>query len=76
MEEYKKRTPRDDWEESPLSKQSSDVYVERYFYDLKKDPYQRNNLVKDPQYAEIRSTLREKLKQHILRQEGLAADIR
>jgi uncharacterized sulfatase len=76
MEEYKKRTPRDDWEESPLSKPSSDVYVERYLYDLKKDPYQHNNLVKDPQYAEIRSTLREKLKQHILRQEGLAADIR
>jgi arylsulfatase A-like enzyme len=75
MEEYRKRTPRDDWEESPLSQPASDVYVERYLYDLKKDPYQKNNLVKDPQYAEIRSALREKLKQHILKEEGLMADI-
>lgn len=39
----------------------SDVYVEEFFYDLNKDPYEKNNLVKDPAYKNIRKELAERL---------------
>jgi uncharacterized sulfatase len=40
----------------------SDIYVERFLYDLDNDPFERNNLVNDPLLTEIRSQLAEKLK--------------
>lgn len=45
---------------------ASSVYVEEFLYDLERDPHERNNLVADPQYAEVRSELRERLKQRML----------
>ena len=36
---------------------SSDYYEEDFLYDLKKDPYELNNLVRDESYAEIRKKL-------------------
>ena len=45
----------------------SDIYYEDFLYDLKKDPYEKNNLVKDPSYKSIRKELSEKLKQHMLK---------
>lgn len=42
----------DGWKEG-----SSDVYVEDFLYDLKKDPFELNNLVKDPAYLNIRKEL-------------------
>ncbi len=39
----------------------SEVYVEDYLYDNEADPHQRVNLVRDPSYAEVRSTLRDRL---------------
>ena len=39
----------------------SDVYEEDKLYDLKKDPHERTNLIRDPAYASVRKALREKL---------------
>lgn len=46
----------DGWSEG-----SSDYYEEDFLYDLKKDPYELNNLVRDPAYKEIRSELAKQL---------------
>ena len=40
---------------------SSPVYFEDFLYDLEKDPIEKNNLVKDPAYKEIRAELKSKL---------------
>ncbi|UCC40407.1 MAG: sulfatase-like hydrolase/transferase, partial [Candidatus Aminicenantes bacterium] len=40
---------------------ASDVYVEQYQYDLKNDPYERNNLVGQQEYREVADELRETL---------------
>lgn len=37
---------------------SSKVYFEDYLYDLEKDPNEKTNLVKSPEYAEIRQDLK------------------
>lgn len=39
----------------------SRVYFEDFFYDLEKDPIEKHNLVRDPEYKEIRRELKEKL---------------
>ncbi|MGC9318224.1 MAG: sulfatase-like hydrolase/transferase [Armatimonadota bacterium] len=39
----------------------SDVYFEEYLYDNEKDPHQRTNLVREPDLAEVRAELRERL---------------
>lgn len=44
------------WEDS-----SSDYYEEDFLYDLKKDPYELNNLVRDPAYKEVRAELARQL---------------
>jgi uncharacterized sulfatase len=50
--------------EKPGEKRShcSNVYMEDFLYDLEADPYEMNNLVKDPVYAEVRAELAERLK--------------
>ncbi len=40
----------------------SRAYVEDFLYDLENDPYEKNNLVKDPTHAKTRQTLANKLK--------------
>lgn len=40
---------------------SSPVYFEDYLYDLEKDPIEKYNLIKDPEYKEIREELKEML---------------
>jgi arylsulfatase A-like enzyme len=44
------------------AKSEDDVYYERFLYDLESDPHERNNLISDPNYTEIRSELAEILK--------------
>lgn len=39
----------------------SDVYMEDFLYDLHSDPYERNNLVKDPGLKKVRTELAERL---------------
>lgn len=38
------------------------VYREAFLYDLDEDPFERNNLVADPQYADIRADMAARLK--------------
>ncbi len=40
---------------------SSKVYFEDYLFDLDKDPIEKNNLVRDPNYAKVRAELKQKL---------------
>lgn len=44
---------------------AADVYYEDYFYDLKKDPYELQNLVLDDCYKEVRQKLQERLRKRI-----------
>ena len=37
---------------------SDKVYFEDYLYDLEKDPNEKTNLIKSPEYAEIRQDLK------------------
>ena len=54
----------------------SDVYYEEFFYVLKDDPYQQNNLAADPAWAQKRAQLAEILKQKMLQAEEAAPKIR
>lgn len=44
----------------------SDIYEEDFLYDLKQDTYELINLVKDPDYEEVREQLATKLKHYIV----------
>ncbi len=44
---------------------ASDCYVEQFLYDLDADPHERNNLVADPAYAEVRAQLAQTLKRRM-----------
>ena len=48
----------------------SDVYADDYLYDMTKDPYQLENIVEDPAYAEIKADLRVRLLTWIEKAEG------
>ena len=54
----------------------SDVYYEEFFYVLKDDPYQQNNLAADPAWAQKRAQLAEILKQKMLQAGEAAPEIR
>lgn len=55
---------------------TSDVYVERYLYDLRRDPAEQVNLAGRPDYADISKTLRERLLKRIEAVEGYEPDIK
>lgn len=46
---------------NPNKDVASDVYEERYLYDLKKDPHERNNLAGVPDLDEVREVLKARL---------------
>ena len=48
----------------------SDLYIEKYLYYLPDDKFQRNNLIRDSAYGEIRSCLRQVLLRHVEKEEG------
>jgi uncharacterized sulfatase len=45
---------------------NSDAYAEDFLYDLRADPHERNNLVRDPQHARIRAALAQLLKREMV----------
>lgn len=48
-------------EKHPWNDSTSEVYRDRCLFDNEKDPCQRNNLIHDPAYAEIKADLRIRL---------------
>ena len=44
----------------------SDTYMEDFLYDLENDIHERNNLVKEPEYAQVRAELAEVLKKKMI----------
>ncbi|MFW5985534.1 MAG: sulfatase-like hydrolase/transferase [Halanaerobiaceae bacterium] len=54
----------------------SNVYVEDFLYDLENDPHEKNNLVNDPQYAEIRKELASRLKKKMLKAKEQVPEIK
>lgn len=54
----------------PFADAAADRYVESHLYDLEHDPYELKNLVGYPSHAEVRSVLKAKLLERILRIEG------
>jgi|BioPla2DNA2_1021312.scaffolds.fasta_scaffold01606_7 hypothetical protein len=54
---------------------SSSYYVDDYLYDLKNDPYELNNLVKDPIYTQVKDDLRKRLTAWIFESEHMEATI-
>ena len=61
----------DGWQEG-----SSSCYEEDFLYDLKKDPYELENLVYDPEYKKIREELSGQLLDEIEKAEGVRPVIR
>ena len=49
---------------------ASDRYADDFLYDMEQDPYQLNNVVADPAYAQVKAELRERLLDWIWRAEG------
>ena len=49
---------------------ASEVYADDFLYDMRVDPYQLNNVVADPAYAEIKADLRKRLLNWLERAEG------
>ncbi len=54
----------------------SDLYYEEYLYDNENDPHQRNNLVRDPEYADVRASLAETLKRRMAEADERPSEIR
>ncbi|WP_129112735.1 sulfatase-like hydrolase/transferase [Halegenticoccus tardaugens] len=59
-----------------VGEERSDLYVERYLYDLHRDPAERINLVGRPEYRDVTDGLRERLEAHVRRVEGYDPEIR
>ena len=49
---------------------ASDHYADDFLYDLRLDPYQLNNVVADPAYADIKKDLRKRLLNWLEKAEG------
>lgn len=58
-----------------LDDAASDVYVERYLYDLSADPAERVNLAGRPEYRDIADGLRERLLSRIESVEGATPEV-
>lgn len=54
---------------------ASDLYADDFMYDLKKDPYELNNIVHDPAYTEVKLDLRERLLAWIKEAENATPEI-
>jgi uncharacterized sulfatase len=55
---------------------SSKVYADDYLYDMKKDPYQLQNVVFEEEYSSVKAQLRDKLREWIKKVEKLDVTIK
>ncbi|WP_269522392.1 sulfatase-like hydrolase/transferase [Coraliomargarita parva] len=60
----------------PYNDSASDVYHEACLYDLKNDPYERNNLVESPAHVELRAELAKRLIRRMVAAGEAAPEIR
>lgn len=58
-----------------VSKKASKVYFEDFLYDLEKDPNEKDNLIRNKNYTEIKLHLREMLLKEMEKAEGVRAKI-
>lgn len=58
------------------AEKSSDVYVERYLYDLARDPHEQVNLVGRPDFRTVADDLRDRLTAHVREIEGESPEIK
>ncbi|MPQ42740.1 sulfatase-like hydrolase/transferase [Clostridium tarantellae] len=49
-------------DKNPWIHSGSDVYTERYLFDLEKDPLEQNNLINDCKYKKVKEELKERIK--------------
>jgi uncharacterized sulfatase len=54
---------------------ASELYVEDFLYDLEADPFEHDNLVRAPEFADVRQALAQTLKQYILEVEQMEPQI-
>ena len=50
---------------------AADIYADDFLYDLERDPWQLNNLISDPAYAQVKADLQNRLLDQIERAEGV-----
>ena len=59
----------DKWKYSVTAKNEdkpfAEEYTEDFLYDLEADPHERNNLISDPEYKEIKASLKDLLVEHM-----------
>ncbi|MEG1311405.1 MAG: sulfatase-like hydrolase/transferase [Romboutsia sp.] len=65
-----------DYTKNPYKDKDSVEYTEKYLYDLEKDPLEKVNLINDESYHDIRTELRDKVKDYIRRVEKLEVNIK
>ncbi len=58
------------------SGKSSDVYIEKYLFDLESDPAQHQNLISEPRYAAVRADLSATLSRLMVRAGEKESEIR
>lgn len=63
---YAVRAPEKDGRKYPFS----EIYIEQFLYDLVNDSYEKNNLIENTDYTDIKKQLRQQLKARIISIEG------
>ena len=58
-----------------FSAPAAQEYADDFLYDLEKDPFQLNNVVSEPVYADIKAKLRQRLLEWIWQAEGARPSI-
>lgn len=63
-------------EKDPWKCSDADLYYEKYLYDLKEDPWEKENLIKNADYEEVKKALRIKLKECMAKAEEKVPEIK
>ena len=63
-------------EKDPWKCSGAELYYEKYLYDLREDPWEKENLIKNEDYEEVRMALRIKLKECMAKAEEKVPEIK